>query len=237
MPQTLTISAKTLGAVALPGFCPRCFWIQRHAEGLPYQIFPGVFSSIDSYGKRLVHGWFDRHQSAPPWLAPLGDMKGYCNPTHYTKFAVTDQTTNIVLRGTPDGILVRRDDSHMIVDYKTAKFTEHQDELFPMYEAQLNAYAVIGERCGLSPVSALALVYTEPVNDWAAATKDGNLTEAGFLLEFRAHLVPVELAPKRIAELLITARTIYDYRSPPEPRTGCKDCILLEKLIAIASRR
>jgi hypothetical protein len=120
MPEPITISAKNLGGVAMPGFCPRCFWIQMHAEGIPYQIFPGIFSSIDAYGKRLVHGWFDRHQSAPPWLTGLGKVKGYRHPPHYTKFSILDEQSNVVLRGTPDGILVTQDDSHLIVDYKTA---------------------------------------------------------------------------------------------------------------------
>lgn len=235
MPASFRISAKNLGAAALPNFCPRCFWIQMHGEGLPYQIFPGIFSSIDSYGKRLVHAWFDRHQSAPPWLAGLGDIKGYRSPPHFSKFSTLDRETGIVLRGTPDGILVRRDDSHVIVDYKTAKFTAHQDELFPMYDAQLNAYAFIGEQCGFSPVSGLALVYTEPVTDNAAAAKDGNLTEAGFVMEFSTHVLPVDLAPKRISTLLAKVREIYDRRHPPESREGCEDCALLKNLIAVAS--
>jgi hypothetical protein len=236
MPTSLSISAKNLGAAALPSFCPRCFWIQMHAEGLPYQIFPGIFSSIDSYGKRLVHAWFDRHQSAPPWLAGLGDFKAYRPPPHFSKFSTLDQKTGIVLRGTPDGILVRRDGSHVIIDYKTAKFTAHQDELFPMYEAQLNAYASIGERCGLSPVSGLALVYTEPVTDNAAAARDANLTEAGFIMAFSTHVLPVALAPKRISRLLGRVREIYDRKRPPESRDGCEDCALLKNLIAVASR-
>jgi hypothetical protein len=236
MPASFPISAKSLGAAALPGFCPRCFWIQMHAEGLPYQIFPGIFSSIDSYGKRLVHAWFDRHQSPPPWMAGLGDLKGYCPPPHFSKFSALDQETGIVLRGTPDGILVRCDASHVIVDYKTAKFTAHQDELFPMYEAQLNAYAFIGERCGFSPVSGLALVYTEPLTDNAAAAKDGNLTEGGFVMEFSAHVLPVDLAPRRISKLLAKVREIYDQKHPPQSREGCEDCGLLRNLIALASK-
>ncbi|MBZ5672349.1 MAG: PD-(D/E)XK nuclease family protein [Acidobacteriia bacterium] len=236
MPASFCISAENLGAVALPGFCPRCFWIQMHAEGLPYQIFPGIFSSIDSYGKRLVHAWFDRHQSAPPWLAGLGDIKGYRPPPHFSKFSTLDRETGIVLRGTPDGILVRRDDSHVIVDYKTAKFTARQDELFPMYDAQLNAYAFIGEQCGFSPVSGLALVYTEPVTDNAAAAKDGNLTEAGFVMDFSAHVLPVDLAPQRISKLLAKVREIYHRKRPPESRQGCKDCALLKNLIAVVSK-
>jgi hypothetical protein len=44
----IRISGKDLGALALPDFCPRCFWIRRHApQGLPFQVFPGIFSSID----------------------------------------------------------------------------------------------------------------------------------------------------------------------------------------------
>jgi hypothetical protein len=51
MSEPITISAKNLGAVAMPDFCPRCFWITMHAEGIPYQIFPGIFSSIEVAGR------------------------------------------------------------------------------------------------------------------------------------------------------------------------------------------
>jgi len=49
------ISAKSLGALALPEFCPRCFWLKTRVRHLPFQIFPGIFSSIDAYTKRVVH--------------------------------------------------------------------------------------------------------------------------------------------------------------------------------------
>jgi hypothetical protein len=231
MTEPIVISAKNLGAVAMPGFCPRCFWLQMHSDGIPYQIFPGIFSSIDSYGKKLVHGWFDRHQSAPPWLLPLGDIKGYVNPPHYSKFSVHDADTNIILRGTPDGIMVMQDGSHLIVDYKTAKFTVHQDELFPMYQVQLNAYAVIGEQKGLAPVSGLALIYTEPVTDDDTAKKDTYQSNSGFLMEFSAHFRAVDLAPETIPPLLAKVRKIYDLDRAPKSLKGCEDCALLQDLI------
>jgi len=233
----IRISAKNLGALALPDFCPRCFWIKMHVQDkLPYQVFPGIFSSIDSYGKRLIHGWFDRHRTPPPWLASLGDIEGYIIPPHFSKFFVFDSETSVVLSGTPDGILILRDRSHLIVDYKTAKFTEHQDSLFPLYEVQLNAYAYIGERCGLSPVSGLALVYTEPVTDQESAGKDANLTEGGFVMEFSSHILPVTLRAERIPSLLRTVRNIYDLERPPAPSESCEDCALLDRLISVASR-
>jgi hypothetical protein len=236
MSEPITISAKNLGALAMPGFCPRCFWIQMHTKGFPYQIFPGIFSSIDAYGKRIVHGCFDRQQGAPFWLGQLGDIEGYRNPPHYSKFSILDRDTGIVLRGTPDGILAMRDGSFLIIDYKTAKFTAHQDELFPMYATQLNSYAVIGEQCGFRPVSGLALIYTEPVTDDAAAAMDRNLTGAGFAMEFTTHILPVELAPHTIPELLAKVRDIYDRERAPQSRADCDDCTLLQNLIEMASK-
>jgi hypothetical protein len=231
MAEPIIISAKNLGALALPGFCPRCFWVQMHAEGLPYQIFPGIFSSIDSYSKKLVHGWFDRHHAAPPWLAPLGEVEGYVNPPHYSKFSILDPAADVVLRGTPDGIMVLRDGSYVIVDYKTAKFTMNQDELFPMYEVQLNAYAMIGEQKGIFPVSGLALIYTEPVTDDDTAKKDCFQNESGFLLEFTAHIRRVDLSPQTIPPLLAMVRELCDLSKPPRSTAGCKNCELLLGLI------
>jgi PD-(D/E)XK nuclease superfamily len=236
--EPITISAKTLGGVAMPNFCPRCFWISMHAQGLPYQIFPGIFSSIDSYSKKVVHGWFDRHGAPPAWLAPLGSITGYVNPPHYSKFRVLDEKNNVVLRGAPDGILRRRDGSWVIVDYKTAKFTANQDLLLPMYAVQLNAYAYIGERCEaklrLSPVAALALVYTEPLTGDDAAHNDGNADAEGFRLGFGCHIEPIKLEPERIPVLLQTVRKICDLEKPPEGKSGCKDCDLLRDLLRLA---
>ncbi|MBL1130660.1 MAG: hypothetical protein D8M54_19445 [Chloroflexi bacterium] len=77
----VAISAKDLGAVALAEFCPRCFWLKyKVGNKLPFQIFPGIFRPIDSYNKKVVHGYLDRHGAAPatirqrelPGLCPIG---------------------------------------------------------------------------------------------------------------------------------------------------------------------
>lgn len=58
----IRISAKYLGALALPNSCLRCFWLKLHLRHrLPYQIFPGIFSSIDGFTKRVVHAYFGEH--------------------------------------------------------------------------------------------------------------------------------------------------------------------------------
>jgi hypothetical protein len=235
MTDQFRISAKDLGEIALPNFCPRCFWFKRHApRGLPFQIFPGIFSSIDSYSKRVVHSWFDIQGQPPPWLSPLGDLLGYINPPHYSKFNIIDETLNIMMTGSPDGVLLRNDNSKIIVDYKTAKFTTTQDELFPMYEVQLNTYALIGEQRGLSPVSGLALVYTEPVTDQESASQEAANRDDGFAMGFSAKILEVRLDTSMIDPLLVRAREIYDQPSPPPGLNGCKDCVKLDGLLSIA---
>jgi hypothetical protein len=136
----IRISAKDLGVLALPNFCPRCFWIRMHcANKLPFQIFPGIFSSIDSYTKKVTNVHFDRYSRLPAWLEGLAELGKPVKVPHYSKFGVLDEEADVLLRGTPDEILQKDDGSHIIVDYKTARFTRTQDSLLPLYEVQLNA--------------------------------------------------------------------------------------------------
>jgi hypothetical protein len=236
MGKSIRISAKALGSLALPDTCPRCFWLQMKVEGgLPYQIFPGIFNTIDSYGKRLVESWFARHGNPPPWLSSLGKITRSIKPPHHTKFNVVDGETSLLLSGTPDAVFLMKDGSHAIIDYKTAKFTATQDELFPMYEAQLNAYAYIGERCGFHPVSKLALVYTEPISTDASTQDDSNMTRQGFLMGFSAQILNVETKPTLVAKLLKQARRILDSHLAPAGAPGCEDCASLKELLALSA--
>ena len=232
--QGLRISATRLAELAMPGYCPRCFWIkQRVPKQLPYQSFPAIFSSIDSYSKRVVHGWFDRTQGPPSWLAPLGELAGYKQPPHHSKFKVLDEETGILLSGTPDGVFVRADGSHVIVDYKTSRYTPHQSRSFPGYEAQLNAYALIGSHCGLAPVTGLALVYTEPVTDEVPDGPDSLPDYCGFAMGFSVNIVNVELKPKIVQPLLVKARRICDSPVAPSGRRGCRQCGYLNDLLEV----
>ncbi len=236
MSDLIRIAAKNLGEVALPSFCARCFWIKlRLRNRLPFQVFPGIFSSIDSYNKRIVHSWFDKHNGSPAWLQGLGALTGYREPSHFSKFKIWDNECNILLTGSPDNVLVRPDHSHIIVDYKTAKYTGTQDELYPMYEAQLNGYAHIGDQQGLAPVTGIALVYMEPVTDNAAASNDANHRDDGYMMGFVANVHEVTLDVGILRPLLAMTREIYDMKISPSGRPGCKDCQLIDQLIGIAT--
>jgi hypothetical protein len=234
MSTQIRISAKNLGELALPSFCPRCFWLKlRLNNKLPFQIFPGIFSSIDSYTKNIIHAFFDTYGQFPIWLGDLGELVSYRKPPHYSKFNICDSESNVLLTGSPDGVFVRPDNSHLIADYKTAKYTGKQDQLMPMYEVQLNAYAVIGEQCGLSPVSRLALIYMEPVTHADAVVDSNNHRDDGFAMGFTAHVHTIELSLNTIPSLLAQVRQIYEMVRPPEGHTNCGDCHAVEKLIEV----
>jgi hypothetical protein len=228
----IRISGKDLGAVALPDFCPRCFWIKLRCRGqLPFQIFPGIFSSIDAYTKRVVHAWFDEFNGPPPWLSALGGITGYKQPPTYHSFNTIEKEFGILLTGSPDGVLVRGDGSYMIVDYKTAKFTGTQDKLHRMYEGQLNSYAFIGEQKGFSPVTGLALIYMEPVTDSVAANHNQNRRSEGFALSFAAKVLPVTLDLTMLRPLFRTTRETWELSEPPAKTPTCADCTKLDDLI------
>ena len=232
--ERLRISGKDLGQLALPECCPRCFWIRRRApDGLPYQVFPGIFSSIDTYTKRVVHQYFDTHGAAPEWLAPLGPIVTYREPPHYSKFNTRHHETGVLLTGALDAVFERADGSLVLADYKTAKFTETQDALLPMYEVQLNAYAFIAKALGWSPVSALALVYTEPETEAAHAHPDRSARPTGFSMTFAAKVLPIALDLTMIEPLLARVRDLVSADAPPDGRPRCKDCQRLAGILAL----
>ncbi len=234
----IRISAKTLGELALNSFCPRCFWLKlRVQHRLPFQIFPGIFSSIDSYSKRMVEGWFDRQGGPPDWLRELGPITGYRPAPHYSKFYLVDEGAGIHLTGTPDAVFVTEERSHVIGDYKTARYTRTQDELLPMYRVQLNVYAKIGEQCGFSPVTGLGLIYFEPQTDPDSIPNDP-YRQDGFRMDFAAHVLPIPLNTASIDPLMARVRELFEMTKPPDGRALCKDCALLEQLVqATRSRR
>ncbi len=233
MNDLIRISAKNLGALALLAACQRCLWLKlRLNHRLPFQIFPGIFSSIDAYTKRVVHACFDEHDGPPSWLSDLGPIVGYRDPPHFTHFNYVDTEHNILLTGMPDGILVRSGRSHIIVDYKTAKFTATQDKLFPMYEIQLNAYAAIGQRCGFKPVTGLALIYMEPMTN-GRGRLHRRCREYGFDMGFSAHVLPVDLNTELLSPLLARTRELSESPGPPTGRPGCKDCKLTDRLVGL----
>ena len=100
--EQLRISGKHLGELSMKDFCPRCFWIKIHCKNLPFQIFPGIFSSIDSYSKKITNRHFEKNKVVPDWINSIGEIESIVKVPSLNKFFVDDEETQIHLTGVPD---------------------------------------------------------------------------------------------------------------------------------------
>jgi hypothetical protein len=237
MSERLRISGKNLGQLALKNFCPRCFWIRlKCGDKIPFAIFPGIFSSLDAFQKKVTNCHYEKHGRIPKWLDGFGKIGQPMKVPHHSVFRIIDPDTDVLLTGVPDEILKRRNGTLTILDYKTARFTANQDELLPLYKVQLNAYAFIAQRIGMGKVTALGLIYYEPQTDLTTDGIDAVLEDDGFEMKFRAKLLPIELNQASIPLLLHKVRQIYDRKTAPKGRNGCKDCKLMDGLVEVATK-
>ena len=207
-----------------------------HVRPLPWQGFPGIFSSIDRYTKQVIIAHLQREGGLPEWMSGIGEATDYIDPPHWSKFQALDEATGVTLRGEADAIFRLIDDSCAIVDYKTSRYNPDNRSQHRVYRAQLNAYAWIARGLDFPPVSGLALVYMEPATDDDTIAEASLIDVEGFALGFRPRVVKVELDPDRLLPPLIRrAIRIHETAKPPESRDGCRDCAALQGLLAALS--
>jgi hypothetical protein len=207
-----------------------------HSKRLPFQVFPGIFSSIDSYSKKITNTYYEHRQELLAWLQDYGFDGKPVKAPGYQKFFVHHPDTDILLNGVVDEILELADGTYAFIDYKTSKFTKAQDRLLPLYETQLNGYAYIGERVGFSRVSRLALLYYEPVTDIEAGQIESLIKGSTFLMAFSANSQPVEVNRDMVEPMLFRVREIYDLDSAPDGTSGCKECQLVDAMVGLLNK-
>lgn len=222
------IGVKDLGNLILSDFCPRCFWYERHFGPFPSR-FPGIFNVLDSVSKKSVIRSLSERKKLPDWLEIPNVVKrvemeeiGTVEKIHNRKYLVAyHKESGWILRGDPDVVFELKDGTLHIIDFKTARFTSRQDELFPLYEIQLNGYALLSHK---KKVSRLSLVYCEPNSEL--------LDDINFHLEFTIKILDIDLNSQKIFGLLRKAREIVDMKEPPPPRPGCREtCYYIDKII------
>lgn len=233
--ERIRISAKNLGQLALPDYCPRCFWFKlKLGFKLPYQIFPGIFSTIDSYSKKITWQYFEKHKKLPTWFKPFGEFTGLVPVPGWSKFSIVDEQFNINMTGVPDDIFIMDDGRYFIVDYKTAKFTDNQDQLLGMYRVQLNGYAHIFEKLKMGKVGGLGLCYYEPQGNAPTVSFETVLQEDGFVMPFKAYLKDIELDAEGIVlPLLKEVRRYADMETAPGNREHCGECKILGQMVGL----
>jgi hypothetical protein len=79
------------------------------------------------------------------------------------------------------------------------------------------------------------LVYYEPQTSFDDGFRDSVLMTDGFLMPFKATLLPLQLDPeKMIPPLLRRVREICDLPKPPNGVDGCEDCEKIKELTGLA---
>jgi hypothetical protein len=188
---------------------------------------------IDSFTKRTIRKYMEQNQKAPRFLNAFGDLIRTVPVPHHSKFFWDDPKTNIRLTGVPDDIFLRSDSAFVIADYKCARLNENQSEILPMYEVQLNSYALLCEEYGFNPVSKVGLVYFEPQTTFEDESIHKQI-EKGFDLSFKAKFLEVQLDPRGIIlPLLQQVRQLANMEELPDSRPGCKDCGMVHDLVKL----
>ena len=227
---THRIAARLLAELVSQRYCPRCFWLKMKMEGkLPFQAFPGIFSSFDAFQKKLTAEHWHKQQSMPSWLKCFGQISELVPVAHWSQFRATDEISGLEIRGVPDLIFRLADNSFGIVDYKTSRLTDAQHAQQSLYSVQLNAYGWIAQRCGYYPITKLGLVYFDPQIDLGDDLVTA-INENGFDLFFEAKPVPLAVDMDSIPPLMQKAADIAQLQHPPQGKEGCKDCELVEKM-------
>lgn len=218
-PNEIRISAKNLGELNMPDFDPQGFWLKNKVSNrIPFSIFPGIFSTLDKYQKDITSFLNVYNGKWPTWVC--GDIAEQVVCPHWSKFFYVDEETGIIVSGAMDECFRLTDDTLLISDNKLAKYTEGQDRLLPMYLTQLNAYADIAEKTGLGKVSALQLVYHEPITGLSKDEFDKYYIGESYLLRFTPKVVEIPRDPELVPRLLRKAKAILSSPTLPEPAEG-----------------
>lgn len=222
----IQIKASFLGKLKMKDSCPRCLWLTYHFpikdKHTFYSSMPGIVSIMDSHIKHTVNSALENEKNIPSWLKKaIGEIE-IIKPLPPEKWEVT--IDKYILNGTPDAIWMLSDETLFIADYKTAKFSRAQEELFPLYETQLNAYAYLAEKNNYK-VSQLALIYLQPQNYKENPDIYKEIVKERFSLHFECYIKPVSIWKSSEVENLVNELgEILSQQSPPSGKTNCPSC-------------
>mgnify|MGYP001160780903 FL=1 len=230
--MNITISATELGNYATRYSCLRCAWVRMHIKDLPYQAFPAIFSSIDSFTKNVIATYFDKYSSLPDWLGEIGNVTENIKPPNWRKFHRTDETTGITVRGEADAIFRLADGSYVIADYKTSRYNPDRKSTLLSYQMQLNAYAWISESYGYNPINHLYLIFMEPESQKEYASSNSSISQTGIALGFKSNIIEVDRRPEKlIPTALSKVHSVSKMKTPPDSGNRCRDCSKLDQMI------
>jgi hypothetical protein len=234
MSDSLAITPRNLGSICLPGYCPKCFKRLLHTKfHVPYRFGAALFNDAQKCQEAIVGYFLAKNGSLPKQFAPFCDCisRTECSK-HWSKFKYTHKS-GVILYGSPDEVMNRKDGTLCIIDHKTAHPKGSDDPFHGQYEIQVIGYGNIAEGLALGEVTLAGLLYWDAqtpdvVEDPKEYFQDGKLW-----MPFRPKGEEIEVNYSRLDPLIKELKAIWNTKRLPEGREGCDDCKKLELLFGI----
>ncbi|MFN3421016.1 MAG: PD-(D/E)XK nuclease family protein [Armatimonadota bacterium] len=221
MLMELKIAAKQLGWLKMEDFCPRCVWLmQRHPipQGSVYDSpLSQFFRRFENFVQQLVKG------GIPSWLSMALQTAFPSMPSVRRMLIPPTWSLRVgggLLTGRPDVLWELEDGTLFIADYK---LSQPSTRFAPLYETQLNAYALMAKRQQKSKVSHLALIYFE-------LSEEGLPPTENLELPIKCTVQPVSVWDEGEVEALVEEMVgLLSQPQPPPPKPNCQRCEPLTK--------
>ena len=213
MPQTFKLSPSKLNLYLE---CPLCFWLSEKGVHRPSGPFPSLPGGMD----RKLKVYFDKYRKEgklPPELKGkvegklydnMSDMDAWRNARKGLSF--TDEKGDILSGAIDDCLFDGK--NFMIIDFKTYGGSEIKDEKIDFYQNQLDCYALLFEKNGLSHPGFAYLIFFMPME----------VKENG-IVEFRIEVKKVMVDSSRALKTFGDAVKIAEGKRPKK-HSECKFC-------------
>lgn len=230
MDVDLTISARNAGMAALKAYCPRCAWYLLKVKKFPFLFpMPGIMFFLEQCEKAFILAYLEKHGHLPKTFGP------FCECTEPVDFPfrmrALPRETGVTVSAQVDLMLRNKDKTIALIDLKTAKSDGGGAVLHPQHEIQVIGYSWVTEEAEIGTVGSTGLIFCEVQQDAFKIDPLNFADEGGIQIPFafKPHLV--ELDYKRFAKCLKEMKRVWEEPRPPKGAEGCKDCMLLSRLL------
>jgi hypothetical protein len=194
-----------------------------------------IFKQAEQAEMAVFGNLLERKDGLPREFEPFRDLVGRVEyPRDWRKFQHR-LDSGVVIYGEPDEICEVSDGSRAVLDHKTARPKDGTDPLLPVYETQVNGYALIAERgLKLGEVSKGGLIYWTADHEKVIESPERAYRDQRLWISFVPTPVPIEIDYSILDDPLKEAVRLWDLRTAPDRTEKCPDC---RKLDAPSARR
>jgi hypothetical protein len=233
MSDSLAITPRNLGAICLPGYCPKCFKLLLNMKfNAPFNHFgAAIFGDAQKCQEAILGHYLAKNGCLPKQFAPFCDCvaRTECSKD-WRKFRYT-HPTGIIFYGSPDEVLDRKDGTLCVIDHKTAHAKGTEDKFHNQYEIQVIGYSNIAEGMGLGTVSLAGLLYWDAQVADVVEKPEDHFENGKLWMSFKPKGLEIEVDYTKLDAPMKELQKIWKAKRLPEGREGCEDCKKMELLL------